>query len=332
MAPAKLVRPVGHDASVFVLSLSGGKDSLATHLALVEAGIEHRVVAADTGWEADKPGVASWLEYLATIERICGITIDRVGKPGGMRAAMDKRAGFPARMQRWCTRELKIEVLRAYHDAIEEEESTDTICVVGIRGQESRRRAKMPDFEFDEPGERKWGGYIWRPIMGWKIEDVLAIHHRHGVPVNPMYRLGFDRVGCNPCIYAKKRDIALTAQHFPERIDEIREREQRYVALRQARNIETPGRYAHADDASFFQAKVRRRVGPRRIEIVTNPETGKTRRKDVSTYVYDPMTIDQVVAWAQTSRGGRQLKVIQDKPEGGCFSWGLCDATAAEVA
>ena len=37
----------------------------------------------------------------------------------GMADRIRARAGFPARMQRWCTRELKLEPLREYHDQIE---------------------------------------------------------------------------------------------------------------------------------------------------------------------------------------------------------------------
>ena len=50
MEPLKI--PEGHEESVFVVSVSGGKDSTATWLRLRESGIECRAVFADTGWEA----------------------------------------------------------------------------------------------------------------------------------------------------------------------------------------------------------------------------------------------------------------------------------------
>jgi 3'-phosphoadenosine 5'-phosphosulfate sulfotransferase (PAPS reductase)/FAD synthetase len=40
---------------VYVCNISGGKDSTAAELALVEAGIPHRRVFADTAWEAPEP-------------------------------------------------------------------------------------------------------------------------------------------------------------------------------------------------------------------------------------------------------------------------------------
>lgn len=283
-----------------IVSVSGGKDSTATVLALRESGIPARYVFADTGWEAQET-----YDYLATLERLLNITIARVGVEGGMVAKIRARAGFPARKQRWCTRELKVEVLRAYHDVIAEQEDTETLSVVGIRAEESDDRAKMPEHGYDD----RWGGYIWRPMLAATVAEVLALHHRHGVPVNPLYLKGFSRVGCNPCIYATKEEIALTAEHFPARIDQIRALESECETLRAERNAETPGRYTHPV-ASFFQAKMVERY---------------ERNGDKKTPVYKAMHIDDVVAWSHTARGGRQLKIIREEPQGGCFRWGMCE-------
>lgn len=283
----KLVRPAGHDASVFVVSASGGKDSTATILAMREAEIPCRYVFADTGWEAPQT-----YEYLALLERTLGITIDRVGKRGGMVAAA--AAGrFPARMQRWCTRELKIEPLLAYHAEVAKDEDTDTVSVVGIRAEESARRADMAVFGFDD----LWGGYVWRPLMHWTISDVLAIHHRHDIPVNPLYKLGFGRVGCMPCIMANKEDIRLMAKHFPERVALVRALEGHVTDVRKARNLAEPGHFAHETATWFLR------------DAPNDP----------------PLTIDEAVAWSKTARGGKQLPLIREEPDSGCFRWGLCE-------
>lgn len=271
-----LTIPPGHEDSVFIVSVSGGKDSTATLLAMREAGIPHRAVFADTGWEAPET-----YEYLATLERLLSITIDRVGVPGGMRAKIRARAGFPARKQRWCTRELKVEPLRAYHDRVAEETGRDTVSVVGIRAEESDDRAKMVAFGFDD----RWGGYVWRPMIDASVAEVLAWHHRAGVPVNPLYLRGHGRVGCYPCIYATKEEIRLWAMHSPESVAEVAALERECKSLRAERNEEEPGRYAH-DIASYFQAR----------RATKDPATGKR--------VYLPVHVGEVVAWSQTARGG----------------------------
>lgn len=279
-----------------VASVSGGKDSTALMLACREAEIPFLPVFADTGWEAPES-----YEYLATLERVLGITFARVGFAGGMRAKIRQRAGFPARMQRWCTRELKLDAIREYHDRVAEEHDTDTVSAVGIRADESPSRALAAEWEYSP----EWGGYVWRPLLKWTIADVLAIHHRHGVPIHPLYKRGHSRVGCWPCIFADKEEIRLWAEHDPASVAEVRALELECEQLRAERNAETPGRYKH-QVASFFQSRE-----------ATKDATGKR--------VYLAVHVDRVVEWANTDRGGKQLALIREEPDGGCFRWGLCE-------
>ena len=88
-----LTIPAGHEDSVFIVSVSGGKDSTATLLALRESNIPPRAAFADTGWEAPET-----YAYLATLERLLGITIDRVGVPGGITAFLGMMT-MPSRMK-----------------------------------------------------------------------------------------------------------------------------------------------------------------------------------------------------------------------------------------
>jgi 3'-phosphoadenosine 5'-phosphosulfate sulfotransferase (PAPS reductase)/FAD synthetase len=65
---------------------------------------------------------------------------------------------------------------------------------------------------------------VERPFFHWKTADILALCRTHGV-LNPLYDLGFHRVGCFPCIMARKQDIRLIADHDPGRIDMIAQAE-----------------------------------------------------------------------------------------------------------
>lgn len=270
-----------------IASVSGGKDSTALCLALREAEIPHRRVFADTGWEAPET-----YRYLDTLREKLG-PIDVVGVEGGMVARAMYRACFPRRMQRWCTRELKIEPLRAYHDRVIAETGIETVSCLGIRADESVARSQMAEVEDEPPGERSWGGWIWRPLIRWSIADVINTHKRHDVPMNPLYHQGFDRVGCFPCIFARKGEIRL----LPDaRVDEIEALEREITASRAQANAEQPGRYARTL-ASFFQTQ---RQGFEGIRAV--------RR------------------WSQTEHGGKQFPLLQPLPQGGCMRWGICES------
>ena len=273
--PLPRVPPEGAGLPIIV-STSGGKDSTALILALreaLDAGVLFdprtppptiRYVFADTGWED-----AATYGYLDLLRNRLGIEIDVVGVAGGMRERIRVRAGFPGRTGRFCTRELKIEPLREYHDRVIDELGVDdTISAIGVRGAESDERDKMPEWSDEGPtySRDRWGGWVWRPLKEWTVDDVLLIHRRHGIPVNPLYQRGHDRVGCYPCIYASKGEIALIAKHAPERIDEIRALEQEMVKLRNERNAITPGRYAWPDAATFFQTRNGRRKQLCRVE------------------------------------------------------------------
>ena len=221
----------------FACSISGGKDSAATGLFLRELGIEYESIFCDTGWE--HPDTYIYLREI--LPPVLGPIRWLTSKHGGMIEHIRRKAMFPSRVRRWCTEELKAFPARDFFREIIAEELANAsprwiVNVTGIRAAESRSRGKLPEWE-------RWGAdgrgdlpiLVWRPILRWSENDVIAIHKRHGLAPNPLYLRGASRVGCWPCIHARKSEIALVAREDPERIELIRAMESELTEKARAR-------------------------------------------------------------------------------------------------
>ena len=280
---------------IYIASVSGGKDSTAVSLYLTEQGIEHERVFSDTGWEAQET-----YDYLRGPLTAAIGPITEIRPPLQMEDLIRKKAMFPSRVRRFCTEELKVKPLFSYFFARMQETGKAAINCVGIRAQESASRAVMP--ERDGYNDKRGSFDIWRPILHWTVEDVIAIHHRHGLRPNPLYLAGASRVGCWPCIHSRKAEIKFIADHDPSRIDLL-------VALEDE--------ITQAADARA-EAKGVVNVNPRTFFPGVGPESMGGRA--------GAMPILDVVEWARTGKGGRQMMLFDaSDPDEGCMRWGMCE-------
>jgi 3'-phosphoadenosine 5'-phosphosulfate sulfotransferase (PAPS reductase)/FAD synthetase len=277
---------------IVVASVSGGKDSAAMCLWLQEQGIEHVRVFADTGWEAQET-----YDYLrGPLTEKLG-PIEEVGYPGGMAALVEKKGMFPSRVRRFCTENLKVKPIAAFCDKLRDESGRDVVQTVGIRAGESLARSKLTEWEWSDAFDCD----VWRPLISWSEQDVIDIHTRHGLVPNPLYLRGASRVGCWPCIFARKKEIEFIADQDPRRIHMVRSLEEKLSSAARMRYAESGD--ARDPERTFFSTHARECV---------------------------PIPIDEVVRWARTGRGGRQYELFAPETEPGCVRWGLCETTTEE--
>jgi 3'-phosphoadenosine 5'-phosphosulfate sulfotransferase (PAPS reductase)/FAD synthetase len=265
------------DGRRVVASVSGGKDSAAMALRLKELEIDHDQLFADTGWEADVT-----YDYLrGPLARAIGPVEEVKSEIGGMEDLIRKKGSFPSRLSRFCTEELKVKPVAKRLNVLQDS-GVDTVNAVGVRAEESEKRAAMPEWEWSKAYDCE----VWRPMLGWKLGDVLEIHRRHGLSINPLYfRTGVERVGCWPCVQCRKAEIRAVAESDPGRIEQLRRLEAEVTERRGATR-------------AFFQAK-----------------TGRTG---------EPWPIDRVVAWSKTPTRGRHVELFDDGSPG-CVRWGMCE-------
>lgn len=308
-----------------LVSVSGGKDSTATYLLAMESGRDFRAVFADTGNEHD--AVYEFVSRLhertggPKVETVKADFTDRLAKhrayilavwpKEGIPDSIVRRAAelheptgipyldlcilkgrFPSRGAQFCTDELKVEpiVSQVVFPMLRD---GPVLQWVGIRAEESAARADQPRYNRHESGS-----YLWRPIFRWSVEDVWAIHRKHGLARNPLYDMGFDRVGCMPCVNCSKAQVRLTADLFPEHIARIAEWE-------------------------WIIAQVSKRCGATFFAAGTDPTDTEGDYAD----------INRIVEWSRTGHGGRQFDMFfAAQPGGGCTSdMGVCE-TISEAA
>ena len=306
-----------------LISVSGGKDSTSVYLLALEKGVPFRAVFADTGNE--HPATYEYVERLH--ERTGGPRVEIVradftrlmaGKAkfisekwaaAGVPQARIERAlelmkptgnpyldlciwkgRFPSRMTQFCTEELKVQPIteQVIFPSLRQ---GSVLQWIGIRADESANRRKQPRFNKHDNGS-----YLWRPIFDWTVDDVWAMHRKHGIARNPLYDQGMGRVGCMPCVNCGKGELREIAERFPEHVERIADWE-RIVAETSKQGM-----------ASFFAAS-------------TDPmNAGREGHGDIKS----------VADWSRTARGGRQYGMFfAEQTGGGCSNdLAMCEREA----
>lgn len=286
-------KPVIKENTIFHIGVSGGKDSTAVLLWMIyESGYPASKLDV-TFWDTGNEHEWTYAHIKLLSETVFPITTIRA-EQGFFPLALSRHR-FPSLKRRFCTEELKI-VPSQDHIQRLRYAGHDPIAVSGVRADESEDRKDLP--EWDYSGTLLC--YSWRPLIRWTLADVLAIHEKHKVPLNPLYAIGAQRVGCWPCIMSRKEEIRTIALKFPERIDEIRKAEQLFE--------KTYGRYS-----SFFaRDKVPERFRSKPFQLKTGEWV-------------NVCTIDDVVRWSMTGDGAKgSYEDAEVKEPIGCNS-GYCE-------
>ena len=208
----KMMAPIetGRSDKPYYVAYSGGKDSDVIRILCDLAGVKHELWHNHT--TADAP------ETVRYVRQIPGINISYPDTT--MWDLIVKKKMPPTRLVRYCCSELK------------ERGGHDRMVVTGVRRAESLKRSNRKFFEsfeaeiknrimFDaeqlilnndntenrEMVEQciRQGKVIINPIIDWTEPDVWEFLNHYGCESNPLYKCGFERVGCIGCPIANKK-------------------------------------------------------------------------------------------------------------------------------
>ena len=166
-----------------IVTLSGGKNSLASLLWVRNMSKKFTTVFCDTGWESDL-----MYKYIDEIDRKLNLNIVMLKskKYDGLVDLSEKKTRFPSSQRRFCTSELKnIPMI----DYLLDEVNDDFIVVQGIRGAESASRAAMNaqcnyfkyylnPYKVDKNGKPKFHTYRRKEILEFCEEHATDVNRK----------------------------------------------------------------------------------------------------------------------------------------------------------
>jgi phosphoadenosine phosphosulfate reductase len=169
------------------VSYSGGKDSLATLLLVLEAGLRPKLLFVDTGLEFE--------ETLRNVQETAeNYSLEVVEESAGDAFWTNlEHFGPPAKDYRWCCKTCK---LGPATRLIEKNFGGGVLSFIGQRAYESEQRAKK--------------GSVWRnpwtpnqlaasPIQKWTALHVWLYLMSRGARASSLYEKGLERIGCFMC-------------------------------------------------------------------------------------------------------------------------------------
>ena len=209
-----------------LVQFSGGKDSQAALIQICKQFGANKVTAVfcDTGWEHEY----TYQHIQHVVNQLgCEFISLKNKSVDGMIGLCKRMKWFPDTQHRMCTVFLKIHPMIDY--ILEKDE--DLVIVQGIRAGESEKRANMPcsgnyfaeyfDCKskkklYKKRSVRNWcehhHAYMERPIFDWSAQQVIDYILENGQSPNPLYKQGASRVGCYPCIFARKAELKIFAK------------------------------------------------------------------------------------------------------------------------
>lgn len=239
------IQEAADNGALFVVNVSGGKDGQAAGIILQDL-----VPARQQLWLHADLAEVEWrgAREAAELQAAAAGAPFQAVKAGKTFIEMVERRfrerpevpSWPSPKFRQCTSDLKRQPLqKAAREYALAHGFTTIVNVMGLRAEESSKRAKLPpcmvnqglctkDRTFKNGRSvtgRTW--LEWLPIHDLKQEEVFGTIQAAGQQPHEAYALGNDRMSCVFCIMATASDLQNGARHNPELYQRLARLEQR---------------------------------------------------------------------------------------------------------
>lgn len=245
--------------AVIIVAFSGGKDSVACVLHLLELGVpagrielwHHEVDGREGSALMDWPCTPAYCRRFAEALglriyfswRVGGLEGEilredaapaairfetpegRIVTAAGHGRSVGTRRRFPAPSRdpkvRWCSSTVKIDVMERALRRQARFLGQRTLVVTGERGQESDNRARYKELQPHRARSSRRPVDHARLVLRWDEAHVWAILERHRINPHPCYRLGWGRCSCALCIFANANQVASHRQVHPAQFKQL---------------------------------------------------------------------------------------------------------------
>ena len=247
---------------LILVAYSGGKDSLASLLDLLERGVprskielHHHDIDGQGEMLMDWPCTQAYVKATAEALGIPLVTSWREGgfvremmrdnaptapvsyeREGELVTLPTKRETPGTRLKfpqvsadlsvRYCSAYLKIDVMARVIANEPAYQGKKILVVTGERRQESSARAKYAESEPHRTNTKSRTAHQWRNVIDWSEQQVWDIIERWRVKPHPSYQLGWGRTSCLACIFGDGDQWASIKVIAPERFKRIADLEQ----------------------------------------------------------------------------------------------------------
>lgn len=194
----------GDDKENVAVSFSGGKDSLATLLLALDAGLKPKIMFVDTGLEFEETK-----EHVKEIAKLFDLDLLTENAEDVFWRDVPN-FGPPGKDFRWCCKTCK---LGPTVRLIKKNFPEGVVSLIGQRAYESEQRAKK--------------GRVWKnpwvpgqkgvsPIQDWTALHIWLYIFKKEAPYNVWYDRGMERIGCWLCPSADMADFEIVKEYYPE--------------------------------------------------------------------------------------------------------------------
>jgi 3'-phosphoadenosine 5'-phosphosulfate sulfotransferase (PAPS reductase)/FAD synthetase len=260
-----------------IVAFSGGKDSLACVLHLLDQGVDPaKLELWHHGIDGTPDGGARFMDwpitegYVEAASEALDLELRYSWKVGGFEREMLRnntptapisfqdenfkvlttggqgplgtRLKFPQvtadLSRRWCSAYLKVDVGRRVFSRDPRFAKGAFLLITGERRQESAARSRYLEVERHPTTTRMRRVDQWRAVIDWSEEEVWEIIEKYRIQPHPAYRLGWGRVSCMTCIFGSPDQWAAIRQIAADKFSKIADYEDQFgLTIHRTRSV-----------------------------------------------------------------------------------------------